>query len=100
LRVEDARRKPLITLALILARSAPRQTDPSPPSATSWYVLNRRNNGSNFRISDCHYAYHLAAPSLGIGTYGVDISINGIISAVKQGPWAEVDFAGNIGSVG
>jgi hypothetical protein len=38
------------------------------------------DNGSNFRInSGCRYVYNLAASSLGVGTYRVDISINGIM---------------------
>lgn len=39
------------------------------------------DNGSNFRIdqSACQYVYNLAAPSLGAGTYQVDININGIM---------------------
>jgi len=38
------------------------------------------DNGPNFRIDqkDCQYTYNLAASSLGVGTYRVDISINGI----------------------
>jgi probable HAF family extracellular repeat protein len=36
------------------------------------------DNGSNFRIDGCQYIYNLAASSLGVGTYRVDISINGI----------------------
>jgi probable HAF family extracellular repeat protein len=39
------------------------------------------DNGSNFRIDQnaCQYVYNLAASPLGIGTYRVDISINGIM---------------------
>ena len=38
------------------------------------------DSGSNFRIDPtaCQYVYNLAASSLGVGTYRVDISINGI----------------------
>ena len=38
------------------------------------------DNGSNFRIDTaaCQYIYNLAASSLGVGTYQVDININGI----------------------
>jgi hypothetical protein len=38
------------------------------------------DNGSNFRIDStaCQYVYNLAASSLGVGTYRVNISINGI----------------------
>lgn len=35
-------------------------------------------SGSNFRSDSCQYMYHLAASSLGVGTYRVDISIEGI----------------------
>ncbi|MBZ5615898.1 MAG: SBBP repeat-containing protein [Acidobacteriia bacterium] len=37
------------------------------------------DGGSNFRIDQtaCQYVYNLAASSLGVGTYEVDISING-----------------------
>jgi hypothetical protein len=34
------------------------------------------DNGSNFRIDSCQYAYNLAASALGVGTYRVDIMIN------------------------
>ncbi|MGE5056987.1 MAG: hypothetical protein ACM3WP_22745 [Acidobacteriota bacterium] len=39
------------------------------------------DNGSLFRIDPnaCQYVYNLAASSLGVGTYRVDISINGIM---------------------
>jgi hypothetical protein len=33
--------------------------------------------GSNFRIDSCQYVYNLSASALGIGTYRVDIEING-----------------------
>jgi hypothetical protein len=33
--------------------------------------------GSNFRISSCQYVYNLSATALGVGTYRVDIEING-----------------------
>jgi hypothetical protein len=38
------------------------------------------DSGSNFRIDQtaCQYVYNLAAAALGVGTYRVDISINGI----------------------
>ena len=35
------------------------------------------DNGSNFRIDSCQYVYNLAASALGVGTYRVDIIING-----------------------
>jgi hypothetical protein len=39
------------------------------------------DSGSNFRIDStaCQYVYNLAASALGVGTYRVDISINGIM---------------------
>ncbi len=37
------------------------------------------DNGSNFRIAGCRYHYNFAARSLGVGTYRVDISINGVM---------------------
>ena len=42
--------------------------------------------GSNFRISSCQYVYNLSASALGVGTYRVDIQINGqfVGSAVFQ----------------
>ena len=42
--------------------------------------LSNANDGSNFRIdpTGCQYVYNLAAWSLGVGIYRVDISINGI----------------------
>ena len=42
------------------------------------YSMNS-DNGSKFRIEGCKYAYNLAASSLGVGAYRVDISINGIM---------------------
>jgi hypothetical protein len=35
------------------------------------------DNGSNFRIDSCQYIYNLSASALGLGTYRVDIMING-----------------------
>jgi hypothetical protein len=35
------------------------------------------DTGSNFRISNCQYSYNLSASALGVGTYTVDITING-----------------------
>ncbi len=32
---------------------------------------------SNFRIDSCQYIYNLSASALGVGTYQVDIKING-----------------------
>jgi hypothetical protein len=35
------------------------------------------DTGSNFRIDSCQYIYNLSASALGVGTYRVDIIING-----------------------
>ena len=35
------------------------------------------DTGSNFRINSCQYVYNLSASALGVGTYRVDIMING-----------------------
>ena len=35
------------------------------------------DTGSNFRINSCQYVYNLNARGLGVGTYRVDILING-----------------------
>ena len=35
------------------------------------------DSGSNFRIDGCQYIYNLSTSALGVGTYRVDISING-----------------------
>jgi hypothetical protein len=35
------------------------------------------DTGSNFRIDSCQYIYNLSASALGVGTYRVDIQING-----------------------
>ena len=39
--------------------------------------VNPVDTGSNFRIDSCHYIYNLSASALGVGTYRVDIKING-----------------------
>jgi hypothetical protein len=44
----------------------------------SIYLL-AADSGSNFRNSGCQYVYNLAASSLGVGTYRVDIIINGVV---------------------
>jgi hypothetical protein len=41
--------------------------------------LQNADNGSNFRISGCQYAYNLQASALGSGIYRVDISIDGAV---------------------
>ena len=35
------------------------------------------DTGSNFRIDSCQYIYNLSASALGVGTYRVEILING-----------------------
>jgi hypothetical protein len=35
------------------------------------------DTGSNFRTDNCQYIYNLSASALGLGTYRVDIKING-----------------------
>ena len=35
------------------------------------------DTGSNFRIDNCQYIYNLNSSALGVGTYRVDIKING-----------------------
>jgi len=44
--------------------------------------LTNADSGSNFRIDPnaCQYVYNLAASDLGVGTYRVDISIDGIVA--------------------
>jgi hypothetical protein len=44
------------------------------------------DTGSNFRIDSCRYIYNLSVSALGVGTYRVDIKINGNVvgSAVFQ----------------
>jgi hypothetical protein len=37
------------------------------------------DSGSNFRINGCQYAYNLNSGALGVGTYRVDIKINGSV---------------------
>jgi hypothetical protein len=37
------------------------------------------DTGSNFRIDNCHYIYNLSVSALGVGTYRVDIKIDGQI---------------------
>jgi probable HAF family extracellular repeat protein len=53
-------------------------------------TYSKAEDGSNFRIAGCRYHYNLPARSLGVGTYRVDISINGImvghpVFALKSG---------------
>ena len=37
------------------------------------------DSGSNFRINSCQYVYNLNSGALGVGTYRVEIKINGTI---------------------
>jgi len=41
--------------------------------------LSKADKGSNFRISNCQYVYNLAASSLGVGKYKVNILIGGVV---------------------
>jgi len=44
------------------------------------------DTGSNFRIDSCQYIYNLSASALGVGTYRVDIIINGqVVGSVTFG---------------
>jgi hypothetical protein len=44
------------------------------------------DTGSNFRIDSCQYIYNLSASALGVGTYRVDIIINGqVVGSVAFG---------------
>ena len=51
----------------------------------SIYVM-AAENGPNFRIDGCQYAYNLRSSALGVGTYRADVKINGEVvgSAVFQ----------------
>jgi hypothetical protein len=42
----------------------------------SVYVMSA-DNGSNFRVDGCQYVYNLNSGALGVGTYRVDIMIDG-----------------------
>jgi hypothetical protein len=37
------------------------------------------DTGSNFRIGSCQFLHNLSASALGVGTYRVDIKINGAV---------------------
>ena len=47
--------------------------------ATSEKLASVDESNSDFGITGCQCHYNLAASSLGVGTYRVDISINGIM---------------------
>ena len=59
--------------------SVTRTAGATPGSIDESTYLTAADTGSNFRIDPtaCQYVYNLAASSLGVGTYRVDISING-----------------------
>jgi len=62
---------PPATIALTLtAGGTPGAIDESVYSGSA-------DTGSNFRIDSCQYVYNLSASALGVGTYRVDIMING-----------------------
>lgn len=64
----------LLSATIAVTRTA---GGPLGPVDESAYSTNA-NNGSSFRIDACQYVYNLAASALGVGTYRVDISIDGI----------------------
>jgi probable HAF family extracellular repeat protein len=70
---------------ITVTRAAHGTLTPVPESTYS-----KAEDGSNFRIEGCRYHYNLPARALGVGTYRVDISINGImvghaVFALKSG---------------
>jgi probable HAF family extracellular repeat protein len=65
-----------MTTATIAITKASGQTLASVDEST--YSTNA-DSGSNFRIEGCQYGYNLAASALGVGTYRVDISMQGIM---------------------
>jgi hypothetical protein len=54
----------------------------------------RADTGSNLRIDQtaCQYAYNLAATTLGVGTYRVDITINGLVVRQRRCSRSNSDF--------
>jgi probable HAF family extracellular repeat protein len=58
---------------ITVTRAAHGTLTPVPESTYS-----NAEDGSNFRIAGCRYHYNLPARALGVGTYRVDIGINGI----------------------
>ena len=66
------------TCALPLATIALTRTSRGTTGAIdeSVYVM-AADTGSNFRIDSCQYVYNLSSGALGVGTYRVDIMING-----------------------
>jgi hypothetical protein len=46
------------------------------PKSRSVYT-GSADTGSNFRIDSCQYIYKVSTGALGVGTYRVDIKING-----------------------
>jgi len=70
---------PPATIALTRTTGATGAVDESVYSGSA-------DTGSNFRIDSCQYVYNLSASALGVGTYRVDIKINGTVvgSAVFQ----------------
>jgi hypothetical protein len=62
--------------------AAPQRSTVGGPPKSSISVKSppiKNDTGSNFRISSCQYLYNLSASALGVGTYRVDIKINGTV---------------------
>jgi len=61
--------------------SVTRTAGETPGTVSENTYLSNADNGSDFRIDTtaCHYIYILVARSLGVGTYRVDITINGLV---------------------
>ena len=45
--------------------------------STNPFTRASADSGSNFRIDSCQDTYNLSASALGVGTYRIDIKING-----------------------
>src|SRR6266496_3087820 len=63
----------LPTATIAVTRTAGGTTGPIDESV----YTGSADTGSNFRIDSCQYVYNLSASGLGVGTYQVDIIING-----------------------
>jgi len=63
----------LPSATIVVARTAGGNTGPVDESI----YTGSADTGSNFRIDSCQYIYKLSASALGVGTYRVDINING-----------------------
>jgi len=63
----------LPSATIVVTRTAGGNTGPIDESI----YTGSADTGSNFRIDSCQYIYNLSASALGVGTYRVDINING-----------------------